>query len=42
MGTSIQDWIENYVWGKRKPLMIQICFLKRRRKEVKVDPKLGG
>jgi hypothetical protein len=40
--TSIQDWIENYVRGKREPLMIQVCLLKRRRREVKVDPKLGG
>ncbi len=40
--TSIQGWIENYVQGKREPSMIEIRFLKRKRKEVKVDPKLGG
>jgi hypothetical protein len=27
---------------KRELLMIQVRLLKRRRKEVKVDPKLGG
>jgi hypothetical protein len=42
MGTSTQDWIENYVRRKKEPLMIRIHLLKRRRKEVKVDPKLGG
>jgi hypothetical protein len=40
--TSIQDWIENYVWGKKEPPMIRVRFLKRRRKEVKIDPKFGG
>jgi hypothetical protein len=42
IGTNIRDWIENYVQGKKKPPMIRIRLLKRRRKEVKVDPKLGG
>ncbi len=28
--------------GKEKPPMIRVCLLKRRRREVKVDPKLGG
>jgi hypothetical protein len=42
VGTSIQDLIENYVRAKREPPMIQVHLLKRRRKDVKVDPKLGG
>jgi len=42
VGTSIQDWIENYVQEKKKLPMILIRLLRRRRKEVKVDPKLGG
>jgi hypothetical protein len=33
---------ENYVRGKRKPPMMQVRLLKRRRREVKVNPKLGG
>jgi hypothetical protein len=33
---------ENYVWEKRELPMIRIHLLKRRRREVKVDPKLGG
>jgi hypothetical protein len=37
-----QDSIENYVPGKREPPMIQVRLLKRRKREVKVDPKLGG
>jgi hypothetical protein len=28
--------------AKRKPPMIQVCLLKRRKREVKVDSKLGG
>jgi hypothetical protein len=41
--TSILNiWIENYVRGKKEPLMIQIRLLKRTRRDVKVDPKLGG
>jgi hypothetical protein len=39
---NIQDWIENYVRGKREPPMIWVHLLKRRRRDVKVDPKLGG
>jgi hypothetical protein len=27
---------------KREPPMIRVCLLKRRRREVKVDSKLGG
>ncbi len=33
---------ENYLRGKRELSMIQVRLLKRRRREVKVDPKLGG
>jgi hypothetical protein len=29
-------------WQKREPPMIRVRLLKRRRREVKVDPKLGG
>jgi hypothetical protein len=43
MGTNIlKIWIENYVRGKRDPPMIWVRLLKKRRKEVKVDSKLGG
>ncbi len=42
VGTSIQDWIENYVQGKESPPMIQVRLLKRKRRGVKVDLKLGG
>jgi hypothetical protein len=43
VGTNILDIsIENYVRRKRKPPMIRVCLLKKRRREVKVDPKLGG
>ncbi len=42
VGTSIQDWMKIMSGEKREPPMIWICLLKRRRKEVKVDPKLGG
>jgi hypothetical protein len=35
-------WIKNYVRGKRKPPMIRVHLLKRRRRGLKVDPKLGG
>jgi hypothetical protein len=34
--------IKNYVRGKREPPMIRICLLKRKKKEVKQDPKLDG
>ncbi len=34
--------IENYVRGKREPQMIRVYPLKRRRREMKEDPKLGG
>ncbi len=41
VGTSIlKISIENYAWGKKKPPMIRVRLLKRRRREVKVDPKL--
>jgi hypothetical protein len=33
--------IENYVRGKREPPMIRVRFLKRRRRGVKVNPKLS-
>jgi len=33
---------ENYLRGKRELPMIRVRLLKRRRREVKVDPKLGG
>ncbi len=33
---------ENYFRGKRELPMIRVHLLKRRRREVKVDPKLGG
>jgi len=33
---------ENYFRGKRGLPMIRVRLLKRRRREVKVDPKLGG
>ncbi len=41
VGTSIQDWIEIMSRERELP-MIRVCLLKRRRKEVKVDPKLDG
>jgi len=33
---------ENYPRGKERLPMIRVRLLKRRRREVKVDPKLGG
>jgi len=33
---------ENYLRSKRELPMIRVRLLKRRRREVKVDPKLGG
>jgi hypothetical protein len=33
---------ENYFRSKREFPMIRVCLLKRRRREVKVYPKLGG
>jgi len=42
VGTSIQDWMK-IMYGEKKELpIIWIRLLKRRRREVKVDPKLGG
>ncbi len=38
----IQDWIKNYVQGKRKLPMIWVCFLKKKGRGVKVNSKLGG
>ncbi len=37
-----QDWIENYVPGKKKALMIRVRLLKKKIRKVKIDPKLGG
>jgi hypothetical protein len=43
VGTNIfKISIENYVRGKREPTMIQVHLLKKKRREVKVDPKFGG
>jgi hypothetical protein len=40
--TNIQDCMKIIFEAKRELTMIRVCLLKRRRKEVKVDPKLGG
>jgi hypothetical protein len=43
VGTNIlKISIENYVRGKRKPQMIRIHHLKKRKREVKENPKLRG
>jgi hypothetical protein len=40
--SNLKISIENYVRGKKEPPMIRIHLLKRRKREVKEDPKLGG
>jgi hypothetical protein len=40
--TSIQDCMKIISEAKRELPMIRVRLLKRKRKEVKVDPKLGG
>jgi hypothetical protein len=40
--TSVQYYMKIILEAKRKPLIIRICLLKRRRREVKKDPKLDG
>ncbi len=42
MKTSIQDWMKIISKAKREPPMIQVHFWKSRRREMKVDSKLGG
>jgi len=42
VGTSIQDWMKIMSGEKRKFPLIRVRLIKRRRREVKVDPKLSG
>ncbi len=42
VGINVQDWMKIFSNAKREPPMIQVRFLKRRKREVKVDSKLGG
>jgi hypothetical protein len=42
VGTSIQDCMKIISEQEREPPIIRAHPLKRRRREVKVDPKLGG
>jgi hypothetical protein len=39
---SVQNYMKIILEAKRKPPIIRVCLLKRRRREVKKDPKLDG
>jgi hypothetical protein len=42
LSTSVQDCIKIILEAKRELPMIRVRLLKKRRREVKVDPKFGG